>query len=463
MKITDGKEFMPQTNSERSVICFNYFRDGKLVNVKYRDREKNFKMFKDAERIFYNLDGIKGQNEIYIVEGEMDCLTMVQSGYQNCVSVPNGANSKSNNMEYLDNCWEYFKDAEKVYLLTDNDEPGKKLSDELARRIGFEKCYRVNLGLFKDINEVLCAGENVAEFVDSAAPFPIEGIFSVDDFWAGVEDILRNGLPKGWQPRGSLKDLIAFHPGYTTIITGIPGHGKSYFLDDLVLWITIDYNLRGAYFSPEALPTELHVIRLIKKIVGRSVYQMDFNERSKVKKFITDRLYWIYPQEDFSLQSILEKVRQGILRYGLNWYVIDPWNKLEHRMERGETETHYISRCLVDIDRFNKRNKVHCFLVAHPTKMGKDENGQYKIPTLYDIAGSANFFNKTDNGICLYRHYDTNTSAVHVQKVKFEHWGKLGNVNYGWSLETGRFYEGFDHNVSWIDMKKADDQIEVPF
>jgi twinkle protein len=463
MRISEQKEFMPQAGQDRNVICFNYFREGKLINVKYRDRDKNFKMVKDAERIFYNLDGIKDQNEIYIVEGEMDCLTMIQSGFKNCVSVPNGATPGRNNMEYLDNCWEYFMGAEKVYLLTDNDEPGKKLSDELARRIGFEKCYRVDLGVYKDINEVLCANENVSEYVSNASPFPIEGIFSVEDFWLGVEDILKNGLPKGWMPRGSLKDFISFHPGYTTIITGIPGHGKSYFLDDLVLWITIDYNLRGVFFSPETMPTELHIIRLIKKIVGKSAYQMNFDERTKVRKFITERLYWIYPQEDFSLQSVLGKVRQGVLRYGWNWYIIDPWNKLEHRLEQGLSETNYISRCLDDIDRFNKLNKVHCFLVAHPTKMGKDEAGNYKTPTLYDISGSANFFNKTDNGLCVYRHYDSSASDVHIQKVKFEHWGKIGTINYGWSKETGRFYEGLDHHLSWIDIKTPEEQIEVPF
>lgn len=463
MQISEQSEFMPQVGKDRNVICFNYFRDGKLINAKFRDAEKNFKMVKDAEKIFYNLDGIKDQREIYIVEGEMDCLTMIQAGFQNTVSVPNGATAGKNNLDYLDNCWEYFKDIEKCFILTDNDGPGIRLSDELARRIGYEKCFRVQLGEFKDINEVLCAGKNVKEYVENYQPFPIEGIFSVDDFWAGVEDIIKNGLPKGWQPRGSIKNLISFHPGYTTVITGIPGHGKSYFLDDLLLWITIDYNLRGSFFSPETMPTELHIIRLIKKIVGKSAYSLTATERLKVRDFIVNKFYWIYPEEDYSLDNILHKVRQGILRYGLNWYVIDPWNKLEHRLEQGLSETNYISRCLDSIDRFNKRNKVHCFLVAHPTKMGKDEAGKYKVPTLYDISGSANFFNKTDNGLCVYRHYDSNTSDVYIQKVKFEHWGKLGEVNYGWSETTGRFFEGIDHHLSWIDLTTIDQQTEVPF
>lgn len=463
MQISEQPEFMPQVGGPRNVICFNYFRDGKLINVKYRDAQKNFKMVKGAEKIFYNLDGIVGQNEIYIVEGEMDCLTMIQAGYTNTVSVPNGATPSSNNLEYLDNCWQYFKDVERVFIATDNDEPGIKLSDELARRIGYEKCFRVNLGEYKDINEVLCAGQNVKQYVENYHPFPIEGIFSVDDFWEGVEDILKNGLPKGWQPRGTIKDFISFHPGYTTIITGIPGHGKSYFLDDLLLWITIDYNLRGAFFSPETKPTALHIIRLVKKIIGKSMYSMSGAERGNVREFIRNKFYWIYPEEGYSLDNILDKVRQAILRYGLNWYVIDPWNKLEHKIEHGVSETNYISRCLDSIDRFNKKNNVHCFLVAHPTKMGKDETGNYNTPTLYDISGSANFFNKTDSGICVYRNYNSNTSDVHIQKVKFEHWGKLGSVNYGWSEVTGRFFEGIDHHVSWIDLTRNEEQIEVPF
>jgi len=136
MKVTEANVWMPQKEANVRAICFNYFRDGHLVNVKYRDREKNFRMVKDAEKIFYNLDGIKDQNEIWIVEGEIDCLTMIQAGITNCVSVPNGATKGTNNLDYLDNCFKYFENAEKVYIATDQDEPGQHLADELARRIG---------------------------------------------------------------------------------------------------------------------------------------------------------------------------------------------------------------------------------------------------------------------------------------------------------------------------------------
>jgi twinkle protein len=89
MRVTEAMEWMSQTGKEMNVVCFNYFRDGQLINTKFRDGAKNFKMVKDAEKIFYNLDGIKGKDKVYIVEGEMDCLTMVQCGYTNTVSVPN--------------------------------------------------------------------------------------------------------------------------------------------------------------------------------------------------------------------------------------------------------------------------------------------------------------------------------------------------------------------------------------
>jgi len=126
MRVTESVEWMPQTEREMNVICFNYYREGELVNVKFRDAAKNFKMVKDAEKIFYNLDGIKDKKQVYIVEGEMDCLTMVQCGYDNTVSVPNGATKSKNNLDYFDRCYKYFEEVEEVFICTDHDEPGER-------------------------------------------------------------------------------------------------------------------------------------------------------------------------------------------------------------------------------------------------------------------------------------------------------------------------------------------------
>jgi twinkle protein len=465
MKVTNDKGFMPQAGEERSVICFNYFKDGVLTNIKYRDKDKNFKLYKDAELIFYNLDCIKKQEELIIVEGEIDCLTMVQLGYDNCISVPNGANKGNNNLQYLDNCYQYFENVKSVIIATDNDEPGEKLGQELARRIGVEKCKRAKLGKFKDVNE--CYTKTGKVDFESVDPYPIEGIFGVNQHWDGLMDIRKNGFPKGWSVRGALKNIIQIHPGYTTMITGIPGHGKSEFLDQLVIQLCIDHDLKGAFFSPENRPTELHIIKLIEKITGRNFWKT--NDFSKAKDFLEDRFFWVYPEEGYNLDNILDKVRQAVLRHGVSWYVIDPWNKLEHQYT--ETETKYVSESLDKIANFNHKNGTHCFIVAHPTKMRfNHDTGKYEIPGLYDISGSANFYNKTDIGITAYKESD-GVTGVYVQKVKFKYWGSPGKVEYKWNQENGRYDEyGLDLN-SWLEEKAKQEPLyfnesqddEVPF
>lgn len=456
MNVTEQKEWMPQANEERNAICFNYFRDGKIVNIKYRDAQKNFKLYKDAELVFYNLDGIKGAEEILIVEGEIDALTMIQLGYKNTVSVPNGANKGNNNLQYLDNCYQYFENAKSVTIATDNDEPGERLAQELARRIGIEKCFRANMGVYKDVNEMYCKTGKV-EF-DDIKPFPIEGVFGVEDHWAGLLEILEHGFPKGWKPRGKLGELISIHPGYTTILTGIPGHGKSEILDQMLVQLCLDYNLRGGYFTPENRPTEVHLIKIIEKLIGKTVWKSERSLLDKAKGFMNDRFFWIYPNEGYDLDSILEKVRQAVLRHGINWFVLDPWNKLEHKYTQSETK--YISESLDKIANFNHKNGTHAFIVAHPTKMKfNQDSGKYEIPGLYDISGSANFYNKADIGLTMYKD-EQNKNTLYVQKVKFKYWGGNGSVEMNWNQDNGRYDEFGQDNTNWLDVRKSTTQLD---
>jgi twinkle protein len=444
MQVTEGTEWMPQVQTERKVICFNYFREGQLVNIKFRDGEKNFKMVKDAELIFYNLDGIKGQKKVYIVEGEMDCLTMIQAGYPNTVSVPNGATKKSNNLDYLNNCYQYFEDVTEVHIATDNDEPGEQLAQELARRIGFEKCYRVDMAPHKDANEQYCKEGKLD--LSKSTPFPLSGVYSVEDHWEALQYLLKHGFPKGWKPRGGLGELVVFHPGYTTVLTGIPGHGKSEILDQILMQLCVDYNLKGGFFTPENWPTEIHLLKLIEKVIGKTAWGSADKDLERARGFFKNRVYWIYPEEGYGLETILNKVREAVLRYGINWYVIDPWNKLEHQ----DDSTSYISRCLDMIALFNKKNGVHSFIVAHPTKMKYDHDKErYEVPGLYDISGSANFNNKADIGLSMYKE-EVGKNTLWVQKVKFKFWGQTGKVEYNWNSSNGRYSEYGEDNKSWL-------------
>lgn len=456
MKITEGLEFMPQTGKPENTIQFNYFKDGELVNVKYRTGAKQFKMFSGAEMVFYNIDCVKNSDRIYIVEGEMDALSLIESGIKNVISVPNGANLNSNNMQYVDNCVDYFDNIKEIYLATDSDIAGRNLQDALSVRFGKEKCYKIDFDDCKDANEYLLKHGKIKlmDCLNQGVPFPIEGVFTIADISDEIDDMYENGLEKG---KGTgipgIDRCGTFVKGYLTTITGIPSHGKSEFLDYLLIRLNLLHGWKGAFFSPENRPLKLHFSKMAEKLVGKAwdgQYRMSPSEKDSAKTFLNERIWFIKPNKDFGLDGILDTVKSLIKRHGIDYFVIDAWNKLEHKYESNETK--YIGESLDKIVNFCDANHVHAFLVAHPKKIAKDKTTQlFEIPTLYDIAGSANFFNKTDMGICVYRDFEKKETNVYFQKVKFRHWGAGEFVTLKFDLTNGRYYEeGNIDATNWI-------------
>lgn len=445
-KITEGVEFMPQLNKEVNTIQFNYFRESELVTIKYRDGKKNFKLFKDGELIFYNLDSIKNSDEVIICEGEMDALSIHQAGKKNVVSIPNGAGLNKINLEYLDNCYEYFVNKKVIYLATDNDVAGRNLQEQLAERLGKERCYRIIFKDCKDANECLIKYgiQGIIESFADKREFPLEGVFTITDYADSIDDMYEKGLPKGAKTMmDNFNRLIEFHKGYITTITGVPSHGKSDAVDQITLQLSLRNDWKGAFYSPENKPTSLHISKLARKLIGKSWWgenRINKNEIEIVKNYLNDKFFFIKPETDFTLDTILKHVKQLVLRKGIDFFVIDAWNKLEHKFIGDENK--YIGESLDKLAVFCELNAVHCFLVAHPRKMLKQKGTQkFEVPNLYDISGSANFYNKSDNGICVYRDYDDEVSRWYVQKVKFSHWGQTGVCEFKYDLTSGRFNE----------------------
>jgi len=88
MRVYSDIEFMPQYEKKVEVVCFPYFYNSKLINIKFRGPKKSFKLVSGAELIFWNIDCLAKYDEVIIVEGEIDALTFVQAGYENTMSVP---------------------------------------------------------------------------------------------------------------------------------------------------------------------------------------------------------------------------------------------------------------------------------------------------------------------------------------------------------------------------------------
>lgn len=455
-RITCGVEWMPKSQKEMTVIEFNYFRDGELINIKYRDAEKGFKLYKDAELIFYNIDAIKYDEECVIVEGEMDCLSFMEAGINNVVSVPNGANINSNNLTYLDNCIEYFDNKTKIYIATDNDIAGRKLRQELADRLGIERCCYIDFGDCKDANEYLLKYgiEGLHGVKAKYKDFPIEGVFTISDLKDDISDMYEVGLDCGVDT-GIDGFNLRVVKGYITVVGGIPGHGKSDWIDNMAVHLKVNHGWNGAFYSPENKPTRLHISKIARKLTGKpwdGDNRLSKGDLQDVMDYLDNSFWFIKPEKDFTLESILESVRRLKQRYGIDFFVIDAWNKLEHKYDANEHK--YIGESLDMLGNFCESTNVHCFLAAHPRKMAKDKDGiTYLVPTMYDISGSSHFYNKCDNGITVYRDFQTNKTYVHRQKVKFSHWGSVDVSEYDYDLVSGRYYTRYLDRSNWINGK----------
>lgn len=447
-KITEAKEWMPQFEQEVACICFNYYRGEELTNIKFRGPKKSFKMSKDAELIFYNINSIAEEQECVIVEGEMDCLTLHECGIYNCVSVPNGASKGSQKLEYLDNCWQFFENKTKVVLAVDNDEAGISLRDELARRLGKEKCFTV---LYpegcKDVNEVLMTygKETVVKVIIEAKEIPLEGIISMDQMFPVIQSWYEHGYPKGARARiENFDEYLTFVPGQLTMITGIPGHGKDEFANLIMSNLGKYEDWIWGMCSFEETPHQT-TTKLMEKYIGKSFdfrqeksNRINQSEYEKGLIFVDDHFKFMDTENiDTDLTSVLSLAEKMVKRFGIKGFCINPWNWLEHQRDSFMSETEYVSVALSKIIQFAKRFQVHIFLMAHPTKVQKSDKKKYDVPTLYSISGSANFFNKTHNGITVYR--DVETVDIHVQKVKQSWLGKVGLCQFTYNTLTRQY------------------------
>lgn len=461
-----GPAWMPGPNAEVTCIQFPYLKGGEVVNVKYRDGHKNFRQAKDAEKCLFRFDEIEkragADRALIITEGEMDALSLVSIGYQAVTSVPDGAPSpETKNYEkkfsFLESAEDLLAKYGKVILTVDNDAPGQTLEHELARRIGFEKCWRVTYPEgTKDINEVLVKhGPDAArQVIEEARPMPIAGLYTAADIKGDVELLyaegFRRGLSTGWP---SVDELFTVRPGEMTIVTGIPGSGKSNWLDALAVNLFRLHGWAFCFCSPENWPVQRHAASIIEKIVGKPFAPsrgIVDRMRSEEMEFALGQMdgafnFIMLGDEDMTLDTILAKVRAAIFRHGVKGVVLDPWNELEHNRPAGLSETEYISQALSKVRRFARISDVHVWIVAHPTKLQKDhESGEYPVPTLYDISGSAHWYNKADNGITVYRHNDEDLTDIYVGKIRFREVGQRGKATLAYCKDVGTY-----HEVGW--------------
>lgn len=455
MRISEGLEYMPQKRQQCNTIQFNYFCNDELINVKYRTADKCFKLVSNAELILWNIDAIRDTTECIITEGEMDALSFIECGFVHTVSVPNGANGT----EYLDAYMEtYFDNKETIYIAVDTDRKGTELRQDLIARFGSHRCRIVTYGDdCKDANEHLIryGQRSLQSRIHEAEEIRMEGVFSLSDYASDLDSLFDNGMQRGMTiGHPNFDSLCSFETGRLCVVTGIPGHGKSEFVDEMAILLNLRYGMKFAYFSPENFPIAYLLSKLVSKLTGKRFERghLKPNEYTGAKQYIDRNFSFICPSHDFSLDEVLDKAQYLVRKNGIKGLIIDPYNKIEHQIPNGMPETNYISMVLDRLILFAQKNNVLVFLVAHPRKMNK-KTGEvnYDVPTLYDVNGSANFYNKADFGLSVFRDRVNNRVEVHVQKVKFRHLGECGTALFNYNLNNGRYVPHDDRalTVDW--------------
>lgn len=458
LRVESRVAYMPQVGHETGVICFPYFRGDEVLNVKYRDAQKHFRLERDAELLLFNENSIEPDQDLIICEGEISALSLITTGYTRVVSVPNGA-PPPNTREYsarfgfLVPVEDRLRQVPKIILAVDGDAPGQRLAEELTRRLGPEKCWTVSWPIdCKDPDDVIAkhGPDRLRAVIDAAKPVPVAGLYDIASLTDAVFELYDQGLDGGIRPSNEqLAELYRVNPGQWTIITGVPSSGKSAWLD----WISVDlarnHGWRFAVCSPENQPLQRHVASLLRLWLGKPFAagrnpRMEPEDVANGLAKLHEHYYFILPgaEDEFSLDRILDLARQAVYRYGIQGVIVDPWNELEHQRPGRMSETEYVSAVLTKIRRFARTYRVHVFLVAHPTKLYRGKDGAYPIPTLYDISGSSHFRNKADMGVVIHRESYAHgaPTTVYVQKVRFAESGRMGSAVLYYDSLTGHYY-----------------------
>jgi hypothetical protein len=276
-------------------------------------------------------------------------------------------------------------------------------------------------------------------------------LLNSDEILSKIIDIKINGYKRGettgWK---TFDKMFSVAKKQFTVITGCPGSGKSEFMDDLAVNLMIFCKWKFVFFSPENYPAEMHYHKLIEKICKNELRNISDENIKTAVSIINENFFFIDSLEkNITLESILSKTEELIKSKKIDALIIDPWNEIELCRPGNISESDFIGNCLRDARKFARKNNIHLFIVAHPAKMQRDKNGKYPIPELWDIANSAHFRNKCDNGIVIHRDYEKNITTVFVKKVKFKYCGMVGDCNFKYDKASGRYEEDTCFDTSY--------------
>jgi twinkle protein len=463
MKLFAAEKFFHKIGKVTPAIGFPYYRRGSLVATKYRSiNGKDFTQDMGGAHDFFGIDNIVAGQPIIIVEGEMDALSAIEAGLNNVLSVPGGAPMKlaepkadEKRFAFIHNAQQVLDNAPYVILATDQDASGQVLAEELARRIGKEKC-RIAKFDKKDLNEILMDDDPtlddrpsniIKKIIEDAQPYPIAGLSAASSFLDRLNTLYSKGTGKGVSTGyDSVDNIYTVAPSQLTVVTGYPSSGKSNFVDQLMVNIGRKSGWKFAICSFENQP-EIHISRLMEIYTKKRFFdgkeRMTQAEHDEAFKWVNEHFVFIDTNGDepSSLDSILSRAAIAVKSMGISGIVIDPYNYIEMN-KANSTETEAISSMLTRVQKFCKTHNVHTWFVAHPSKINRSGVDQPR-PDGMSISGSMAWWAKTDCGITVHR--GDGCVEIAVWKCRYRWVGQQGETSLLYNKTSGTYEEHLDH------------------
>lgn len=441
-------------------VCLNfpYYDDGLLINIKYRDNNKNFKLISGATKVFYNIDSIKNQKYAIITEGEFDTMAYYEAGLTSVVSVPNGATiSKKEkehfeetgqlevfnplNLEYLDLNIDKFDHLEVIYLATDDDPTGIKLRMELARRLGKERCKFIRFSDYKDEDDLPINDPNqllivkgkaiLADTLNKAYEFPIENVSTAGDYMDEIMSDFEHGRAKG-KSTGflSLDPHFSWMPSWLYLFNGYPGDGKSTCMFNLMAVSTILYGDKWGMYSPENYPIK-NIVDTLAEIFLDNSANIEFKGRisrhdykAVIEEHISNHFFFVDSADGYTPKELMIVKEELVKKKGITGFFTDPWSGLNHEGMGNMREDQYIAQCLNREIRLASKYNLINIIAHHPPKPTGVKGEDLPAPHPYQLSGGAMWWNKSHVIFCIHRinriDYTDTKTGFHVQKVKEE-------------------------------------------
>ena len=273
------------------------------------------------------------------------------------------------------------------------------------------------------------AGENLIDFINSAEDIMPSGIVT---FYDCFDELYKYNYEKdiefystGWV---KFDQIVKIRTGYLMIVTGYPSRGKSTFVDNLLVNLSARYDMKHLTASFESVAGS-HYNSLMEIYLQKPIWEIIKEEQifADPYLFIAEHFLRFDTDKQWTVDEIIEETELAVKRHGIKTLVIDPYNRLNNDYK--DREDKYICSILSKLSMLAKKLDILVIFVAHPKK----PDGE-KMPTMYSISGSSDWYNMADYGIVIHRERNTSTGKldnfplISIQKVK-NHF--LGNPSGG--------------------------------